>query len=264
MKRWLFFIYGVTNHLLFLGVYLYFAGFFANFLVSKTIDSPAAGSTAEAVAIDVALLLLFAVQHSVMARPSFKRIWTRIVPEPIERSTYVFFSNLVTILVMWQWRGIDEIVWDVQQPALRAALWGLFAAGWLMVPAVTFMIHHFDLVGTRQVWLYLRGEEYRALPFRTPLLYARVRHPLYIGWTLAFWATPTMTVGHLLFAGMMTGYMALAAVIEERDLITHFGRDYLDYRRRVPMFFPRLRTVELLPKRAETVSDSGAFQKQET
>jgi len=249
MNRWLFFLYGVGSHLFFLATYAYMAGFVGNFVVPKSIDSTSADSTAEAVAINLLLLGLFAVQHSVMARPAFKKLWTRIVPPVIERSTYVLVSNLVTILLMWQWRGLDAVVWDVQQPGLRALLWGLFALGWLLVPAVTFMIDHFDLFGLRQVWLHLRRVEYRPLPFRVPLLYRRVRHPLYVGWTILFWATPTMTAGHLLFAAVLTGYMALAALVEERDLIVHFGQRYEDYRRRVPMFVPRLTT-------ANTRSDS--------
>jgi protein-S-isoprenylcysteine O-methyltransferase Ste14 len=247
MRRWLFFLYGAGNHILFFGVYAYLAGFVGDFLVPKSIDTPSAGYTSKAVAIDIGLLLLFAAQHSIMARPAFKRVWTRVVPEQIERSTYVFVANLVTVFLMWQWRGVDTIVWDVQQPVGRALLWCLFAFGWLLVPAVSLMIHHFDLFGTRQVWSYLRGQECPSLPFRTPHLYARVRHPLYIGWTIAFWATPTMTAGHLLFAGVMTGYMALAAIVEERDLIAHFGQHYLDYRRRVPMFIPRIRASERTP-----------------
>jgi len=240
MQRHLFFVYGIFCHGLFLVVFAYMAGFVGNFLVPKTIDSCSWGSTSEAVLIDLSLLLLFAVQHSVMARPAFKRIWTSIVPKPIERSTYMLAANVVTILLMWQWRAIDITVWDVQQPIARAAIWGLFAVGWLLVPFVTLLIDHFDLCGTRQVWLHMRGREYESLPFRVPLLYKLVRHPLYIGWTIAFWATPTMTVGHLLFAGVLTVYMGLAAVVEERDLIAHFGRQYEDYRRRVPMFVPKL------------------------
>ena len=141
------------------------------------------------------------------------------MPEAIERSTYVLASFIVTAVLMWQWRGIDIVIWDIQLPALCAAVWTLFAAGWLLVPAVTFLINHFDLIGTRQVWLYLRGRDYTNLPFRTPLLYSRVRHPLYVGWTIAFFATPTMTASHLLFAVTMTAYMALATVFEERDLV---------------------------------------------
>lgn len=240
MKRIAFFAYGVTCHLLFLAVYAYLAGFVGNYFVPRSIDSAPAGSLASAVAIDLLLVTLFALQHSVMARPAFKQVWTRIIPQPIERSTYVLASCLVTALLIWQWRAIDVTVWDVQNPMGRAVLTGLFAVGWLMVPTVTLMINHFDLIGTRQVWLYLRGREYTSLPFRTPLLYKYARHPLYICWALSFWATPTMTVGHLLFAGSLTAYMAAAALVEERDLIAHFGRAYEEYRRRVPMYGVRL------------------------
>jgi len=238
MKRWLFFTYGVTCHLLFLGTFAYMAGFVGNFLVPKTIDSAVPGPVSTAIVINLQLLLLFAAQHSIMARPAFKRLWTRIIPEPIERSTYVLLSCVVTFLLMWQWRGIDTVVWDVQQPVLRGLLWGLFVTGWLLVPLVSLMISHFDLFGTRQVWLHLRGRGYESLRFRTPALYKHVRHPLYIGWGIAFWATPTMTAGHLLFAFVLSVYMGLAAIVEERDLIAHFGRQYEEYRRRVPMFIP--------------------------
>lgn len=243
MRRRLFFIYGATAYVLFLGVYAYMAGFLGNVWVPKSIDSASGEPVAAAVFINLALLALFGVQHSVMARPAFKRIWTRIIPEPIERSTYVMASNAVTILLMWQWRGMDQVVWHVEQPALRAAIWSLFAAGWLLVPAVTMMIHHFDLFGMRQVWLHLRGRECESLPFRTPLLYKHVRHPLYIGWMIFFWATPTMTVGHLLFAGVLTGYMVLVVRFEERDLVAHFGERYEAYRREVPMFIPRPKKI---------------------
>jgi protein-S-isoprenylcysteine O-methyltransferase Ste14 len=245
MKRSLYLLYGVACHLLFLGIFAYMAGFVGNLLVPKSIDSAAAGPAAAAAVIDLALLALFAAQHSIMARPAFKRVWTQIVPQPIERSTYVLVSCLVTIVLMWQWRTIDTIVWDVRTPILRTATWILFVVGWLLVPAVTLLINHFDLFGTRQVWLHWKRRDYTALPFREPLVYKHVRHPLYLGWAIAFWATPIMTVGHLLFAGVLSVYMALAAVVEERDLISHFGRKYEDYRRRVPMFVPRLtrRTV---------------------
>lgn len=239
MRRWLFFLYGAACHVMFLLLFAYMAGFVGNFAVPKTIDSPAGGSVPAAVAVDILLLALFAAQHSIMARPEFKRVWTRFVPEPIERSTYVLASCMVTAILMWQWRGIDKVVWHAEQPWLRAALWCLFALGWLLVPAVTFLISHFDLLGTRQVWLYLRGEMYRALPFRVPSIYKHVRHPLYIGWGVAFWAIPTMTVGHLLFATLLTIYMVLATVLEERDLVAHFGEQYETYRRRVPKFIPR-------------------------
>jgi protein-S-isoprenylcysteine O-methyltransferase Ste14 len=238
MKRLMFFLYSVGCYVMFFIVFAYMAGFVANLIVPKSIDT-ATGPVGVAVVIDMLLLELFAAQHSIMARPAFKRVWTRYVPEVIERSTYVLASNLVVMLLMWQWRGIDVIVWDVRQPVMRAALWGLFAVGWLLVPAVSFMLYHFDLFGIRQAWLHLKGQAYEALPFRVPLLYKWVRHPLYIGWTIAFWATPTMTAGHLLFAVVLTVYMALAAQIEERDLVAHFGRLYEEYRRRVPMFVPR-------------------------
>lgn len=240
MKRWLFFLYGVSCHLLFLGTFAYMAGFVGDLWVPKTIDTPTETPLAAAVVIDLLLISLFGVQHSVMARPGFKRVWTRIVPKPIERSTYVLLSCVVTIVLMWQWRSIDMMVWNVETPLLRATMWGLFAVGWLMVPAVSLLIDHFDLFGTRQVWLYLRGREYSSLPFRVPGMYKHVRHPLYIGWAIAFWATPTMTVGHLLFALTLTGYMGVATLFEERDLVAHFGHLYEDYRRRVPRFIPRI------------------------
>jgi protein-S-isoprenylcysteine O-methyltransferase Ste14 len=259
MRRWLFFIYGAASHLLFLATFAYMAGFVGNFLVPKSIDSAVDGSIGSAVVINLLLLALFAVQHSVMARPAFKKVWTRIIPEPIERSTYVLISCIVTVLLMWQWRGIDGVVWNAQSPVLRGLLWALFAVGWLLVPVASLLINHFDLFGTRQVWLYLRGREYQALPFRVPSLYKHIRHPLYVGWMTAFWATPTMTVGHLLFAGVLTGYMGVAALIEERDLIAHFGDQYRQYRRRVPMFVPRWRTKVADASGLFRVPDSAAL-----
>ncbi len=193
-----------------------------------------------ALPINLLLIAIFAVQHSVMARPGFKRVWTRLVPETIERSTYVWISNGVTILLMWQWRPMDAMVWNVEQPIARGLLWGLFAVGWLTVPLVTLLINHFDLFGTRQVLLFWRNQQYTHLPFRTPSLYGYVRHPLYLGFVLAFWATPTMTVGHLLLAASLTLYMVVAAYVEERDLVAHFGRQYVHYQQNVRMFVPRL------------------------
>lgn len=238
MKRTVFFAYGVTGHLLFLATYAWLAGFVGNLLVPRSIDARASDYVGLAVAIDVGLILWFGLQHSIMARPAFKRVWTRIVPESIERSTYVFASCAVTVLLMWQWRPVNLIVWEVQHAVGRWVLWGLFAVGWFMVPAASLLINHFDLFGTRQVWLHLQGREYTQLPFRTPSLYRQVRHPLYVGWMIAFWAIPTMTAGHVLFAGGMTAYIFVAIVFEERNLITYFGRQYEEYRRRVPMFVP--------------------------
>jgi len=240
MKRMAFFIYGATGHLLFLGIYMWLAVFVAGFLPQSSIDSPSSDPVPLALAVDLGLIALFGLQHSIMARPAFKRVWTRIVPQPIERSTYVFASCAVTALLIWQWRPVDLVIWEVRQPLGRWLLSGLFAGGVLIVPAVSLMIHHFDLFGTRQVWLYLRGREYSPLPFRTPMLYGQIRHPLYVGWAIFFWATPTMTAGHLLLAAGMTGYMLLAVVFEERDLLAHFGRQYEEYRKRVPMFVPRI------------------------
>jgi protein-S-isoprenylcysteine O-methyltransferase Ste14 len=241
MKRISAFAYGVVCHLLFLATFAYLVGFMGNWLVPKSIDSPPYGATGLAVAIDLLLIGLFGLQHSVMARPAFKRLWTRVVTQPIERSTYVLISCAVTALLMWQWRAIDVVVWHVEHTVGRNLLWGLFAAGCLLVPTVSLMIDHFDLFGTRQVWFYLRGREYQPLPFRVPMFYKHVRHPLYLGWALAFWVTPTMTLGHLLFAASLTAYMAIAATIEERDLVSYFGSRYEEYRRRVPMFVPRWR-----------------------
>ena len=255
MKRWLFLVYGVLCHLLFLGVFAYLAVFVGDLFVPKTIDTAAEGPVAAAVAINLLLLGLWAAQHSIMARPAFKKLWTRIVPPPIERSTYVLISGVLTILLMWQWRGMDALVWNVREPVWRAALWGLFVLGWLLVPAATLMIDHFDLFGTRQVWLYLKGREDSPSPFRVRALYKHMRHPIYVGWAIAFWATPTMTAGHLLFAGVLTGYMALATLFEERDLIAHFGQQYEQYRRRVPRFIPRLRLSPQSSKKAALVSN---------
>jgi protein-S-isoprenylcysteine O-methyltransferase Ste14 len=241
MTRAAMFVYGVANYLLFFAVYAYMAGFVGNFFVPKSIDAPLSGeSVGWAVAINLALVAVFALQHSVMARPGFKAIWTQLVPQPIERSTYMLFSSAVLILLMWQWRPIDTVVWSVSSGVGYYLLTGLFIVGWLMVPTVSLMINHFDLFGLRQIWLHLRGRENAALPFKTPMLYGYMRHPLYVGWFLAFWATPTMTVGHLLFAASLTVYMVLASKVEERDLVQHFGKTYEEYRRRVPAFVPRL------------------------
>lgn len=251
MKRWAFLFYGIGCHLLFLATYAYMAGFVGNFVVPKTIDAPPAdGSLSAAVAVNLLLIAMFALQHSVMARPRFKKWWTRFIPAPIERSTYVLLSCIVVVIWMWQWRPIDLIVWNPDRPILRGALWGLFALGWLLVPLVSLMINHFDLFGTRQTWLYFRGKPYTPLPFRTPLLYAKMRHPLYFGWAMAFWAIPTMTVGHLLFAGATTLYMVGAAFIEERDLLRFYGEAYARYRRTVPMFVPAL------GRRTEAISEN--------
>jgi protein-S-isoprenylcysteine O-methyltransferase Ste14 len=223
---------------MFLVVYALLAAFVGNVLLPKTIDVGPTTPALAALVIDVLLIVAFGLQHSVMARPAFKRLWTQVVPQPIERSTYMFFSNAALLLLMWFWQPLPVVVWSVQNPVGWWLLVGLFVTGWFFVPLVSLMLNHFDLFGLRQVWLHLLGKEYQSLPFQTPLAYRFVRHPLYIGWGLAFWAIPEMTVGHLLFAGLLTVYMVAASKIEERDLVAHFGEHYQAYRRRVPAFIP--------------------------
>jgi protein-S-isoprenylcysteine O-methyltransferase Ste14 len=210
-----------------------------NFLVPKAMDSPADGAPGTALAVNLALLGLFALQHSGMARRSFKDWLARFFPEAAERSTYVLLSSAALLLLFAGWRPLGGVVWEVESPAGRILLYGLFASGWLIVLLTTFLIDHFDLFGLRQVWLYLRGRSYAPLGFRTPGPYKLVRHPLYVGWLLAFWATPVMTATHLLFALATTGYILAAIRLEEQDLVTAFGETYAEYRRRVPMLVPR-------------------------
>jgi protein-S-isoprenylcysteine O-methyltransferase Ste14 len=251
MKRIAVFAYGLACYAIFFCTFLYAAGFVGGFLVPTTLDGEASAPLLQALLVNTLLLGVFAVQHSLMARPAFKRAWTRIVPEPMERSTYVLFSSLALIALFAFWQPMGGVVWDVQDPVGRAVLYALFAFGWLLVLVTTFLINHFDLFGLRQVWLYLRGKQYTPLRFVTPGPYRIVRHPLYVGWFFAFWATPTMTVAHLVFAMATTAYILIAIQLEERDLVRAHGMDYARYRQRVPMLVPRLFTRAPRPSRAE-------------
>jgi protein-S-isoprenylcysteine O-methyltransferase Ste14 len=240
MSQILAFLYGLTCYAVFFGTFLYAIGFLGNFGVPKSIDSGREGSLLAALAIDGALLALFALQHSIMARPSFKRWWTRVVPDVIERSTYVLFSSVALLLMFWQWRPVGGVVWDVRGSAMEIVMIFGFAAGLLIVLVSTFLINHFDLFGLRQVTLYLLGRPYTSLAFRTPFFYKYVRHPLYVGWLLSFWCAAVMTSAHLFFAAMTTAYILIAIRFEERDLIAVHGEKYRQYRENVPMIVPAL------------------------
>ena len=238
MKKTLFLLYGALSYLLFFGTFLYSFGFVGNLFVPKSIDGAPQVSLLNAILINGGLLLLFALQHSIMARPAFKKWWTKIIPEPIERSTYVLISSLCLMLLVWQWQPMGGFIWVVKSAPGEALLIVLFVIGWLIVLLSTFMINHFDLFGLRQVWFYFTGKKYEPLRFRVPYFYKYVRHPLYFGWLIAFWATPVMSAAHLLFALLTTGYIFTAIIFEERDLVNDFGNRYSEYKKKVPMILP--------------------------
>jgi methanethiol S-methyltransferase len=241
MSRIGLFIYGLVCYAVFFAVFLYGIGFIGGFATPTQLDGPPDRPLAQALAIDLALLALFAVQHSVMARPAFKRLWTRVVPEAAERSTYVLFSSLALVVMFLCWEPIGGVIWSFANGGARTGVLALYGFGWLLLLYTTFLIDHFDLFGLAQVWRHVRGQHYRPPQFRTPSLYKVVRHPLYIGWLIIFWAAPVMTVAHLVFAIMTTAYILIAIQLEERDLVTAFGHEYVAYRRRTPMLIPRLR-----------------------
>ena len=231
-------VYGVVCYAVFLASFLYSIGFVGNLVVPKTIDSHAGASVPEALVVNLVLLGLFAVQHSVMARPAFKAAWTRVVPRAVERSTYVLISSLLLALLFWKWQAIPAVVWSASSPVVEAFVMGLFALGWLIVLLSTFMIDHFVLFGLRQVYLRLRGLNYTPPGFTQRALYGFVRHPIMLGFLIAFWAAPHMTVGHLLFSVATTGYILVGIMLEERDLVRFIGPEYEAYRRKVPMLIP--------------------------
>jgi len=236
--RVLAFLYGVTSYLIFFVTFLYAIGFVSDLVVPKTIDSGAPASFSQALIINFGLMALFAVQHSVMARKEFKRWWTQFVPVSVERTTYVLFASLTLALLLWQWRPIPTVVWQIANPSLATSVTVLSFVGWTVVLTSTFLINHFELFGLQQVATNLLGQNVPAARFRTPLYYKFVRHPIYLGFVIAFWSAPTMTLGHLLFTTVTTAYIVIGATLEERDLIAVFGNEYRDYRKRVAMLIP--------------------------
>lgn len=242
MLRGVYLAFALLAYALFFATFLYLIGFVGNLPgLPRTVDSGPTSGLATAVVVNLALIALFGVQHSVMARSGFKRAWTKIVPKPVERSFYVLFASLALIALFLFWRPIPGELWRIENAAGQAVMWALFAAGWLMVLISTFLINHFELFGLQQVWLHARGREAAAPIFRKPLFYRKVRHPIYSGFFLAFWATPVMSYGHLLLAAGMSVYMLIGIRHEERDLVELFGDDYHAYRREVGMLAPRLR-----------------------
>ena len=264
VRRFLILAYGAVSYALCLVTLLYTVGFIGGFVTPTRLDDPRQGSIGTALAVNIGLMALFALQHSGMARPAFKRWLVRFIPQAAERSTYVLLSSVALLGLFWYWRPLGGVVWTIEDPALRAILYAVFGTGWLIVLVTTFLINHFDLFGLRQVWLNFRARPYTRLRFATPALYRIVRHPLYVGWFTVFWATPQMTLAHLVFAGMLTVYILMAIRWEERDL-ADVHPEYAAYRRQVPMLIPRLSTSTVaardsVPQPATAPAGLGASQ----
>jgi protein-S-isoprenylcysteine O-methyltransferase Ste14 len=238
MGKILGFLYGVLSYGIFFASFLYAIGFVEDAIVPKTIDSGTPGALVPSLVVDALLLGVFAVQHSVMARPAFKAVWTKIVPPVLERSTYVLMASLALVLMFWQWRPLPTAIWTAPAGAVSTALMAISLAGWLIVLTSTFLINHFDLFGLRQVWAYASGKEIPPADFVTPLFYRVVRHPIYLGFIVAFWAAPQMTLGRLVFAVATTSYILIAIQFEEHDLVNYFGDTYRGYQKRVSMILP--------------------------
>jgi protein-S-isoprenylcysteine O-methyltransferase Ste14 len=235
-------MFGTMTYTMFLGVFLYAAAFVIGLPVPKTMNGPMTYSLSEAMPVNLMLVLLFGLQHTIMARPGFKRVWTRVIPSAVERNVYVLMTNLALLLLFWQWRPIDMYVWNFSDGLMMTIGYSIGIAGWLTVLVTTFLINHFDLFGLRQAWMYFRGRPYKQLPFVMPGPYRIVRHPLYVGWLMAFWGTPVMSVAHLMFAMGMTIYILIAIQYEEPDLMEYHGEKYRKYRESVPMLIPMMRT----------------------
>jgi methanethiol S-methyltransferase len=255
MNKLLSLLYGIVCYAVFLISFLYAIGFVGNAIVPKSIDAGPESAAAQALVVNLVLLGLFAVQHTIMARPGFKRWWTQWIPAPVERSTFVLVASLLLLLLYWQWRPMTGTVWSVDHPLGKAALGALFWLGWGTVLLSTFMIDHFDLFGLRQVYLHYRGREYHHVKFTTAGLYTYVRHPIMLGFIAAFWATAHMTTGHLLFAAATTAYILIGIQFEERDLRQFLGKEYDDYQRRVPMLIPCVRRRDARRAHSENTRD---------
>ncbi len=252
MGRLIALLYGVVSYALFFGAFLYWPGFLSNMVVPKGIDSGVETAMATAVIINLALMALWSMQHTVMARPGFKERWTKIVPKSVERSTYVLISSALLILLYWQWRPMTGVIWEVEAAWARTLLWAVLFGGWLLVLLSTFIINHFDLFGLRQVWFNFRQKAHSDPGFKVTFFYKFVRHPLYVGWIMSMWGTPRMTTGHLLFAAGLTTYVFIAIYYEERDLVKYLGDDYVRYKEKVPMIIPTI------GKGYDTVKGGGA------